>query len=60
MMPVRGDHSARMPAAIGSSSRIRSGPISSSPSTPFAVARTLMSARRGSSSSASAMTSLPG
>jgi hypothetical protein len=37
MIPVRGDHSARIPAACGSSSRIRFGPISSRPSTPLAV-----------------------
>ena len=36
VIPVRGLQIARIPATCGSISRIRSGPTSSSPSTPFA------------------------
>ena len=58
-MPVLGLHSARMPMACGSSSRIRSGPTTSSPGTPFSMARSRSASNRGSSDSSSATTSLP-
>ena len=59
MTPVVGAQRARIPAACGSISRIRSGPISSIPSTPLASARSRISIKRGSSDASSATTSLP-
>ena len=50
---------ALMPAACGSSSRIRSGPTTSSPGTPFASARSRRPSNRSSSDASSATTSLP-
>ena len=60
VIPVRGLHSARIPATWGSISRIRSGPTSSRPSTPLASPLALSAARRASSDSSRATTSLPG
>ena len=48
--PVAGECRASIPAACGSSSRSRSGPIRSSPGTPLAVPRRSSSSSRGSSS----------
>ena len=58
-MPVFGDHSARIPAECGSISRSRSGPIISSPGTPFATPRSYRSSSRPSSSSRVATITLP-